>query len=341
MPGSVHSVQSSRSYRQQILPNRERQQSTGRLEADKNSRARQHLPPSPADTEEPESVRIPSESDQSGMEETRLTRNIDRGAPGDSAIFSENKTPEQKELAKRKSQYYGDVFAQREPNSNARDRIGRESVVMADVRTNVIVHDEYTFITDLSYNLSNRYQRPESSILVTVNHSACLLFGGSFEPAYTMTITALPSQVQPVTNKRNAALLQRGMEEALGVPPSRGLVKFIAIAEENLATNGRTMLSEIEELEKETAEDNVNLKRSLSRSASSTRQRQSMKSLRNGKAGNQHLSAHNERLTPPTSDRDTPPLPPIPTEKSAMDMKATKAQKMGRRKSFMAAVFGK
>lgn len=66
-------------------------------------------------------------------------RNIDRGAPGDRAIFSETKSPMQREVAKRKSQYYQDVFAQRESNTSARERVSRESIVMADVRTNVIV----------------------------------------------------------------------------------------------------------------------------------------------------------------------------------------------------------
>ena len=72
-------------------------------------------------------------------EEDRLTRPIDRGSPGDAAIFSESKTPEHRELNKRKSAFYSDAFAQRETNNNARDRVGRDSVVMAEVRTNVIV----------------------------------------------------------------------------------------------------------------------------------------------------------------------------------------------------------
>lgn len=72
-------------------------------------------------------------------EERRITRHIDRGAPGDQAIFSEGKTPERKELAKRKSQYYGNVFAYRESNTSARERVTKESMIVADVRTNVIV----------------------------------------------------------------------------------------------------------------------------------------------------------------------------------------------------------
>jgi hypothetical protein len=72
-------------------------------------------------------------------EERRITRNIDRGSPGDQAIFSEAKTPQQRELARKKSQYYEDVFATREPSGSARERVTKESLIYADVRTNVIV----------------------------------------------------------------------------------------------------------------------------------------------------------------------------------------------------------
>jgi hypothetical protein len=204
------------------------------------------------------------------------------------------------------------------------------------------VQDEYTFITDLSYALSSRYQRPENSIVVTLAHSCCLLFGGNFDPAYTLTINALPSQLQPVTNKRNAALLAKAMEEGLGVAPERGLIKFSAVAEENIATAGKTIAQEIEELDKENAETNAHLPRDLSAKKSTKHsRRQSMKSLRSLKKA--QLETHEELsvLTPDNSDRDTPPMPPIPTGLNTMDKRASKAQKMGRRKSFIATIFGR
>lgn len=217
--------------------------------------------------------------------------------------------------------------------------------------THLQIQDEYTFITDLSYALSTRYQRSESSILVTVTHSCCLLFGGSFDPAYTLTINALPSQLQPVTNKRNAALLSKAMEEGLGVGPDRGVIKFCAIAEDNLANGGKTVAQEIEELEKETTETNVNLQRNLSKHSSTAthnsdpkrNRRQSMKSLRSLRTKNQ-LPTHEESsaTTPDLTDRDTPPpMPAMPTELGKMDKRAAKAQKMGRRKSFIATIFGR
>lgn len=68
-----------------------------------------------------------------------MMRDIDRGAPGDQAIFSELKTPEQREVAKKRSHYFENAFAHREPNTSARERVMRESMILADIRTNVIV----------------------------------------------------------------------------------------------------------------------------------------------------------------------------------------------------------
>lgn len=129
------------------------------------------------------------------------------------------------------------------------------------------IKDEYTLVTDLSHHLSQRYQRPESSILITVNHSACLLLGGSFEPTYLLSISALPVQLQPTTNKRNAAMIQSFMFESIGVQAERGIIKFSPIPEECLATNGMTMLGEIERLERQQADENSGLKRALTKSS--------------------------------------------------------------------------
>jgi hypothetical protein len=229
-------------------------------------------------------------------------------------------------------------------------------------------------MTDLSYNLSSRYQRPESSILINLTHSACLLLGNSFDPAYTLTITALPSQVQPVTNKRNAILLAKLLEECLGVPSSRSFIKFVGVQEENFAYNGQTAAAEIENLEKEQAGDNANIKRTLSRSGpKAARKQQSKRSMSNLKEetvggskmeAREPLSPNSERfgrLTPPRSERGTSltmapatllnqtpfnptppvPLPTVPIQKATLDRKAEKVQKLGRRKSFISGLFGR
>jgi hypothetical protein len=164
-----------------------------------------------------------------------------------------------------------------------------------------------------------------------------LLFGGSFDPAYTIAISALQSHLQPVTNKRNTLLVQQHIQDTLGPGPDRGMVTYTHIAEENMGTGGKTVAGQIDDLLKETAEDTANMRRSLSRGTKAKR-RQSTKSLR--KMGSS-LATHTERIATPTNERETTPLQSLPVEKSATDLKAEKVQKVSRRKSFIANMFGR
>lgn len=74
-----------------------------------------------------------------------------------------------------------------------------------------------------------------------VQHSQCIFYAGTFEPAYIATVSALPAYVQPATNRRNAYVLSEHLEEALGVPSPRGLISFVPLPEENVACNGKTI----------------------------------------------------------------------------------------------------
>jgi len=88
------------------------------------------------DEEQPHAISTPREK----MEEKPITRNIDRGAPGDGPVISAiDGTPQLQELRKKKSQFYTEVFSYREPNLSPKDRIYKDSIVTAEVRTNVIV----------------------------------------------------------------------------------------------------------------------------------------------------------------------------------------------------------
>lgn len=87
-----------------------------------------------------------------------------------------------------------------------------------------------------------------SSIVVNLQHGACMLFGGTFDPAYTMTVHALSCEVGVTKNKRNAALLQKHLQEAIGVSPARGFVKFIEVPAENMAVNSKTVAAHIAEM---------------------------------------------------------------------------------------------
>jgi hypothetical protein len=75
------------------------------------------------------------------------------------------------------------------------------------------------------------------------------MFGGTFDPAYTLNITAIDQHCQTTTNKRNTALLQNLLSDLLSVPLNRGLVRFNATPEECLAIGGRTIAADIEKSE--------------------------------------------------------------------------------------------
>ncbi|TGO20218.1 hypothetical protein BPAE_0322g00060 [Botrytis paeoniae] len=296
------------------------------------------LPPSPADSDMMDLSPPSSSTSPIILEGQRITRDISRGTPGDMQKSSVSKSPEQKQLAMKRSQYYGDAFAYRESAGSARERVSRDSMVLCELVTNVIMREEHTLLTSLSNLLSTRYQRPESSIFVTLKHSACFIVAGTFEPAYIMTITGLPSQMQPTTNKRNASLLQNYMATTeLYVEPERGIIKFVPLAEENFATNGKTVAGEIEELEREVANEASGFRNLHSSGSVNSKKRQAAKSSKSQKY--RHLQTH-EEYTPSVSSRATPPLPPMPTNDNALDTKSLNVRKLGRRKSFMAAVFG-
>lgn len=87
--------------------------------------------------------------------------------------------------------------------------------------------------------------------MVTVQQDTCVLFGSNNTlSAYLLTIYALPAFIAPVSNVRSTALIQKTLEEILGIPPNLGVIIFIPIPEENLATNGMTIRSEISIIER-------------------------------------------------------------------------------------------
>ncbi|KAK0759677.1 hypothetical protein N5P37_007865 [Trichoderma harzianum] len=138
---------------------------------------------------------------------------------------------DEQRLSTKRSQYFHDALHERSSESSAA----------------AAVENEQQFLTVFSHHLAARYNRYPSSIVISLHHSQCLLFGGSMDPAYTLTITALASEVQPATNKRNAAVLQKHLEAVLRVPPARGMVRFIPVAEESLAWGSKTVAGRISE----------------------------------------------------------------------------------------------
>ena len=106
------------------------------------------------------------------------------------------------------------------------------------------------FMRDLSFHVSEIFLRSESTVAVMVTPEIQMIIGGSSEPAYHITITALHSAFGPTKNKRTAQLLHDFMSETLRIQPRRGIIQFESLSEENLATDGVTMLQAIEEMDR-------------------------------------------------------------------------------------------
>ncbi|KAK6407424.1 hypothetical protein LTR81_018025 [Elasticomyces elasticus] len=126
----------------------------------------------------------------------------------------------------------------------------RESPLLAELKTNVIITDEFTLVMHLSYHLAQRHNRSLSSIMVKVDHSACLALRGTFDPCYIFNITTLPFEMGPTINKRNAVLIQSFMANILGVSSDRGIIKFQPTEEADYAMDATTMLHQMEELQR-------------------------------------------------------------------------------------------
>lgn len=192
----------------------------------------------------------PRSSNHVLVEGNNVMRSIDRPLPGD--VVGRRKPLPHPDVIRKQSAYFESEFAlTNRVEDPVKARIRSEAMVNAELQTNVIIRDELVFMTDMAQHLSNRYQRPVSSINVTLHHGICMLFAGTLEPACTLTIHALPSLLQPATNKRNAALIQQYLYESLGIVSKRGYIRFEATTEENVAVGGKTLAAEVDELSRE------------------------------------------------------------------------------------------
>jgi hypothetical protein len=127
--------------------------------------------------------------------------------------------------------------------------------------------------------IAKRYHQSEDSVIVTLDHSACMVMGGTFEGTYILTITSV-AQISPTINKHNAALITDWFKKNLGVSGNRGVVRFLEAGFANYATCGETMLSLMEkEEDMRTGTTSgliceMNMKRSVSRNQSKRRRRE-------------------------------------------------------------------
>ncbi|KAF7532090.1 hypothetical protein G7054_g8270 [Neopestalotiopsis clavispora] len=245
------------------------------------------------------------------VEGNHVMRNIDRPPPGD--MVHHRRSLRQPGLSKKRSQYYENEFAAGREMDSTKDRVRNEAIVLAELRTNVI----------LIPNWVNR--------------------------AYTLSIFALPDMVQPTMNKRNAALIQKQIQESLGVVPARGYVRFVATPEEDVANCGKTVAGELDELDKVTADEVEQGRESSTKPLKSKRLSvRSLASLNSKTNTAVNPSPGPDALpTPPASTGDTPmiataipehPLTP-PADPPSAPAEEKPVKTATRRKSFVTALF--
>ncbi|PGH26455.1 hypothetical protein AJ80_01768 [Polytolypa hystricis UAMH7299] len=288
--------------------------------AQKQQRQQQHHPTNKNNNKKPSHRRSKKVAAvmSSGGDSNSLTKELSRGTPTDGSVTASlKKSPSQQEMAKKRSQYFDEVFASREPYNTPRHRVNQDSIVVVEIKTNIPIKDDFQVVSDIAFHLAQIFQRPENSILLHVVHNACLMLGLSYEPAYLATVSALPYLIAPVTNLRNTVLIQAAINDTLGIPSNRGVVKFEAMPEENFATNGATIKDEIEQLERSSNDEHSSVIKSLSRSMS-----RKIKSN----------SSHTASVT--TNQTHTSPLSPIQASPSregspAMTSKTDSPRKLG------------
>ncbi|KZZ99272.1 MIF domain containing protein [Moelleriella libera RCEF 2490] len=125
--------------------------------------------------------------------------------------------------------------------------IRSESMILADVKTNVEIINENLFMAQLSHCLSKIYNRPLSSVMVSLQYGMCLQLGGSQDPTYILTISGLPDQVTDVVNRKHVAVFQEHLHKAISVPGFKGVIQFRPVSEECLSYRGTTLASAMAE----------------------------------------------------------------------------------------------
>ncbi|MCJ1283147.1 hypothetical protein MMC26_002474 [Xylographa opegraphella] len=239
-------------------------------------------------------------------------------------------SPERTSRSKQKSEFYSDTFAYRESLPSAQDRVFRKSAIIVEIKTNVIVEDEHSFMCEFSAHVAQRFQRSLDSVVLTLNHSACLIYGGTFDPAYILTITALPLYVQATTNKRNATLMQGFLAEILKVPEHRGIIRFVPVAEDNFATGGMTITSEIESLSKAGVKETVHVGHQTGHKIDPRKHSKPTRDAVPRPRNVPHIQKHSTELP-----RQISSSRPSQAEDAPLQKGTEKAQKLGTRRSIL------
>ncbi|KAF9885536.1 hypothetical protein FE257_012864 [Aspergillus nanangensis] len=164
-----------------------------------------------------------------------------------------------------KIQYFEGAFNTRPPQS-PRDRINQLSAIVVELKVNIMVHDVESLAAAIASHMARIYQKSDASMMVNIQQGACLRFGQSPFPAYSMKVFALPYLIAQITNLRNATFIQAVLQDFLHIPANRGIVLFFPVSEQNFAINGMTIIGEITRLEHHSRDERPGILKTISRS---------------------------------------------------------------------------
>ncbi|KAF8842527.1 Tautomerase/MIF [Paxillus ammoniavirescens] len=109
--------------------------------------------------------------------------------------------------------------------------------------TNVkLASDEATkaFVTDLSKFSAKTIGKDEKVFSVNFTHNPYLTFGGTFEPAFMLSITSL-GNVNPTNSQLWSKAFTDFFKEKLGVASDRGYIAFLDPGEDFIGMRGSTV----------------------------------------------------------------------------------------------------
>ncbi|KAG0636881.1 Tautomerase/MIF superfamily [Tuber brumale] len=266
-------------------------------------------PPSPAPTSmsfnqgDDRDVTRRSESTRSPTAIHFMTRDVEKGSPATGGL---SKKSSKGDFSRKKSikgaSYYGEVFAVRESGPV----VPKSSAVWVELRTNVILDNEFDFAKSLSEMVAKRYGKTEDAVCVSIEHSACMVMGGTYDGSFLLTITSL-NMISPTCNKRNAALICDWISNNLNVEVARGYIRFVDPDFANYAMGGFTMLDlmEKEELARTGTANKAGVIRERSTKRSMSRHRSSRKARQTHEKQASTFIDTSGDLTP-VEDDDTP-----------------------------------
>lgn len=94
-----------------------------------------------------------------------------------------------------------------------------------DLTTNVKLADPKAFALDFSKFSADTLSKPELYISVKITYNENLTFGGTFEPAFQLTIVSLDN-IDVELNERYSEAFFDFFKEKLNVPGDRGYINF-------------------------------------------------------------------------------------------------------------------